>query len=147
MGDIKTHKDLIVWQKSVILVTNIYKFTSTLPDSEKFWIISQLRRAAVSIPTNIAEGAARHSTKEFIQFIYISLGSASEIDTLLLIVGNLKYCEVNELSKLNLQTDEIKKILTALIKSLKSTWLLPSLFTTHYSLVTVHYSFILWLLF
>jgi len=120
MGNIKTHKDLIVWQKSVVFVTEIYKFTSSLPDNEKFGIISQLRRAAVSIPTNIAEGAARHSTKEFIQFIYISLGSVSEIDTLLLIVGNLKYSDVSELSKLNLQVDEIKKMLTALIKSLKT---------------------------
>ena len=120
MSEIKTHKDLIVWKKSVVFVTEIYKFTSSLPDNEKFGIISQLRRAAVSIPTNIAEGAARHSTKEFIQFIYISLGSVSEIDTLLLIVGNLKYADVSELSKLNFQADEIKKMLTALIKSLKN---------------------------
>ena len=117
MSEIKTHKDLIVWKKSVVFVTEIYKFTSSLPDNEKFGIISQLRRAAVSIPTNIAEGAARHSTKEFIQFIYISLGSVSEIDTLLLIVGNLKYADVSELSKLNFQADEIKKMLTANAKS------------------------------
>src|SRR4030066_493381 len=91
MEGVKTHKDLIVWQKSVAFVTDIYRFTRSLPDDEKFGIISQLRRAAVSIPANISEGASRHSTKEYIQFLYISLGSASEIETLLLIVGNLNF--------------------------------------------------------
>ena len=120
MSETKTHKDLIVWQKGVTFVTDIYKYSKSLPDDEKFGIISQLRRAAVSVPTNIAEGAARHSRKEYIQFLYISLGSASEIDTLLIIVENLKYTEGNELSKLQQQTNEIKKMLTSLIKSLKN---------------------------
>lgn len=66
MADIKTHKDLIVWQKSVEVVTEIYKYIRLLPDEEKFGIISQARRAAVSIPVNIAEGAGCHSTMEFI---------------------------------------------------------------------------------
>jgi len=118
MSEIKTHKDLIVWQKSVAFVTDIYKFTTSLPNGEKFGIISQLRRAAVSIPTNIAEGAARHSRKEFVQFLFISLGSVSEIDTLLLIVDNLKYNEGGDLPKLQQQVEEIKKMLTSLIKSL-----------------------------
>jgi four helix bundle protein len=120
MDEIKTHKDLIVWQKSVTFVTDIYKFTRSLSDDEKFGLISQLRRAAVSIPTNISEGAARHSRKEFIQFLYISLGSTSEIDTLLLIVENLKFNDGAELIKLQRQTDEIKKMLTSLIKSLNN---------------------------
>jgi four helix bundle protein len=120
MSEIKTHKDLIVWQKSVAFVTEIYKTTASLPDDEKFGIISQLRRAAVSIPTNISEGAARHSTKEFIQFLYISLGSISEIDTLLLIAGNLKYTDSDDLTILQHKADEIKKMLTSLIKSLKN---------------------------
>lgn len=120
MSEIKTHKDLIVWKKSIVFVTEIYKFTSSIPEHEKFGIISQLRRAAVSVPTNIAEGAARHSTKEFIQFLYISLGSVSEIDTLLLIISNLKYSDAKELENLNQNAEEIKKMLTSLIKSLKS---------------------------
>jgi four helix bundle protein len=120
MAEIKTHKDLIVWQKSVTFVTEIYKITSSFPDDEKFGITSQLRRAAVSIPTNISEGAARHSRKEYVQFLYISLGSVSEIDTLLLIVGNLKYSDAEELSKLQRQAEEIKKMLTSLIKSLNN---------------------------
>jgi four helix bundle protein len=119
MSEVKTHKDLIVWKKSIVFVTDIYKFSRTLPDDEKFGIISQLRRAAVSIPANISEGAARHSTKEFIQFLYISLGSVSEIDTLLLIIVNLKYVDDIELAKLRQHTEEIKKMLTSLIKSLK----------------------------
>jgi four helix bundle protein len=120
MSEIKTHKDLIVWQKGVVFVTDIYKFTSSLPDDEKFGIISQLRRAAVSIPTNISEGAARHSRKEFIQFLYVSLGSVSEIDTLLLIIENLRFSHSDELFKIQKQADEIKKMLTSLIKSLKN---------------------------
>ena len=123
MSEIKTHKDLIVWQKGVTFVTDIYKYSKSLPDDEKFGIISQLKRAAVSVPTNIAEGAARHSRKEYIQFLYISLGSASEIDTLLIIVGNLQYIEGNELSKFQQQASEIKKMLTSLIKSLNNSWI------------------------
>lgn len=118
MGEIKTHKDLIVWQKSVAFVTDIYKFTRSLPDEEKFGIISQLRRAAVSIPANIAEGAARHSRKEYIQFLYVSLGSTSEIDTLLIIVRNLEFSEEDQIRSLQLQCDELSKMLTSLIKSL-----------------------------
>jgi four helix bundle protein len=120
MNNVKTHKDLVVWQKSVVFVTDIYKFTKSLPDDEKFGIISQLRRASVSIPTNIAEGAARHSRKEYIQFLFVSLGSVSEIDTLLIITANLKYSDFDELIKLQSQADEIKKMLTSLIKSLNN---------------------------
>jgi four helix bundle protein len=120
MSEIKTHKDLIVWQKSLSFVTDIYQFTRRLPDDEKFGIISQLRRAAVSIPTNISEGAARHSRKEYIQFLYISLGSVSEIDTLLIIVGNLYPFDDAELQNLKQQAEEIKKMLSSLIRSLKS---------------------------
>jgi four helix bundle protein len=73
MGEIKTHKDLIVWQKSLAFVTDIYKFTASFPDDEKFGIISQIRRAAVSIPINIAEGAARHSIKKMLTSLIKSL--------------------------------------------------------------------------
>jgi four helix bundle protein len=120
MTEIKTHKDLIVWQKGVAFVSDIYKQTKTFPNDEKFGIISQLRRAAVSVPTNISEGAARHSKKEFIQFLYISLGSISEIETLLLIVGNLNFIDIGKLDILQKQSEEIKKMLTALIKSLNN---------------------------
>lgn len=120
MDEIMTHKDLIVWQKSVVFVTDIYTFSRSLPEDEKFGLVSQLRRAAVSIPVNISEGAARHSGKEFIQFLYVSLGSASEIDTILLIISNLKYGQPEELSKLQNQIQEIKKMLLSLIKSVNN---------------------------
>lgn len=71
--EMSTHKDLIVWKKSIEFVTEVYKITGTFPSEEKFGLVSQLRRAAVSIPSNIAEGAARSHDKEFIQFLSISL--------------------------------------------------------------------------
>ena len=83
------HKDLNVWQNGIELVSKVYSFTEILPKSEEFGLKSQLRRAAVSVPTNIAEGAARNHQKEFIQFCYISLGSVVEIETLLLITENV----------------------------------------------------------
>ena len=81
----KSHKDLIVWKKSMDLVQITYEFSTNYPDSEKFGLISQMRRAAVSVPSNIAEGAARNSTKEYIRFLYIALGSLSELETQILI--------------------------------------------------------------
>ena len=120
MVEIKTHKDLIVWQKSIVFVTDIYKFSKSLPQDEKFGIISQIRRAAVSVPLNIAEGAARHSTKEFKQFLYVSLGSVSEIDTLLIIISNLGMGNSDSLPKLQQQSTEIQKMLTSLIKNLNN---------------------------
>jgi len=120
MEKIRTHKDLIVWQKGVAFVTDVYQFTKGLPDEEKFGLVSQLRRAAVSIPTNISEGAARHSSKEFIQFLYIALASAAEIETLLIIVKNLEIA-TSELTKpLQDNCEELKKMLSSLIKTLKN---------------------------
>ena len=83
------HKDLNVWQNGIELVSMVYSFTEILPKSEEFGLKSQLRRAAVSVPTNIAEGAARNHQKEFIQFCYISFGSVVEIETLLVITENV----------------------------------------------------------
>jgi four helix bundle protein len=75
------HKDLDVWKKSMNLVVLIYDITSKFPSDERFGLTSQMRRAAVSIPSNIAEGAARKGDKEFIQFLMIALGSLSEVET------------------------------------------------------------------
>ncbi|MHC1738560.1 MAG: four helix bundle protein [Ignavibacteriaceae bacterium] len=115
-----THKDLIVWKKSIEFVTEVYKITSTFPSEEKFGLVSQLRRAAVSIPSNIAEGAARNHDKEFIQFLSISLGSASEIETQLIIALNLNFISEDMFNELNLENMEIKKMLSGLIKSIKN---------------------------
>ena len=94
------HKDLIIWQKSMDLVEDIYKITLSFPKEEIYVLISQIRRAVVSIPSNIAEGAARNSKKEFKQFLYIALGSISEVETQILIANRLNYIkEVNDFLK------------------------------------------------
>lgn len=87
----KTHKNLIVWQKSIDFVTKLYDETKSFPKEEVYGLISQLRRATISVPSNIAEGAARNTTKEYFRFLYIARGSASEIETPLLIAENLGY--------------------------------------------------------
>ena len=88
---VRTHKDLEIWQRSINLVEKIYTITQSFPQVEIYGLISQIRRAAVSIPSNIAEGAARQTNKEFIQFLYIALGSLSETETLLMIAERLGY--------------------------------------------------------
>ena len=90
------HKKLDVWIKSMDLVEKIYKFTLDIPDSEKFGLISQMRRAVVSIPSNIAEGAARKGDKELIQFIHIALGSLAELETQYLITIRLNFVAINQ---------------------------------------------------
>jgi four helix bundle protein len=91
------HKDLKVWKVSIELVTKIYKLCEILPRSEDFGLKSQLQRAAVSVPTNIAEGAGRNHQKETIQFSYIALGSLTEIETLLIICKNVFHTRLKKL--------------------------------------------------
>lgn len=90
------HKNLEVWKKSMDLVEVVYALTLMFPDTEKFGLTNQMRRAVVSIPSNIAEGAARKSDKELIQFLHIALGSLAELETQYLIAVRLKYCNMNE---------------------------------------------------
>lgn len=117
MGKIKSHKDLDIWIQSMNLVSMIYNLTSEFPSSEKFGIISQMRRAAVSIPSNIAEGFARQTTKELIQFLYISSGSLSELETQLLISKNLGFVkDINEPEVLIIRT---KMMISKLISKLR----------------------------
>ena len=115
-----THKDLKVWRMAIDFVTQLYKVTEAFPKSEMYGLTSQLRRAAVSIPSNIAEGATRNHTKEFIQYLYISLASASEVDTQLIISYNLNYINEQELNTLSNELNEISKMLQGLIKSVKN---------------------------
>lgn len=112
----RTHKDLDVWKVSLEFVTEIYKITNEFPKNELFGLTSQIRRAAVSIPANISEGSARQTTKELKQFLYIALGSASELHTLINIAFNLGY--VDDLSSLEDKISRISKMLSGLIKSL-----------------------------
>ena len=114
--NIKTHKDLEVWKKAMDMVENIYSITTKFPKEEQYGLVSQIRRAAVSVPSNIAEGAARKSDKEFIQYLYISMGSLSEIETQLLIAGR-----IGILNKKNIldEIGSIRKMTAGLIRHLK----------------------------
>ena len=96
MSGIKTHKDLDVWKESMNLAKEVYKLTERFPREEIFGLTSQMRRAAVSIPSNIAEGAARKSDKEFIQFLHVSLGSLAEVETQLLLSRELGFLKNEE---------------------------------------------------
>jgi len=113
----QTHKDLILWQKSVDFVVEVYKLTNSFPKEEIYGLTSQIRRSAVSISSNIAEGYGRHSDKELVRFLFISLGSASEIETQLLISQRLKFLDNESFEKLNRDILEIIRMLSALIKS------------------------------
>ncbi len=104
------HKDLDVWKKGMELVETIYSISSAFPDAERFGLTSQIRRAAVSIPSNIAEGAARKSDKELLQFISIAVGSLAELETQYLIAIRLGFIEEDK-AVVNLITDEKKLLL------------------------------------
>lgn len=110
----KTHKDLDAWQKSIDFVELIYKITRDFPDEEKFGLTGQLRRAVISIPSNIAEGSARNSNKEFIRFLYISLGSLSEVDTQMIIAERLDFTKDFDFEKIA----EIRRLIYGLIRFL-----------------------------
>jgi len=92
----KSHRDLDVWKRSTALVQEVYSLTRTFPPEEIYGLASQMRRAAVSVPSNIAEGAARDSEKDFLRFLSISLGSLAELETQLLIADNLGYTSVHD---------------------------------------------------
>ena len=111
------HTDLKVYQKSLDFVLSIYQLTTSCPDEEKYGLTSQLRRATVSIPCNIAEGVSRSSTKDYIRFLHISLGSVSEIECLLEISMRLNYCDMISILRNDLTI--IKKMLIKLIDSLR----------------------------
>jgi four helix bundle protein len=118
MGEIKSYKDLIVWQKAMILVKAIYTITNKYPKEEIYGLTSQLRRAAVSVACNIAEGQARNSTGEFKQFLGVTRGSLAETETLLLLSSDLNLISSTELEETTKITDEVGKLLSGLLKSL-----------------------------
>ena len=118
MESIRSYSDLIVWQKSMQLITLIYKLTATFPREEMFGLTSQIRRAMISIPANIAEGQARNSTGEFRQFLGIARGSLAESETLIILSTNLNYLTKENSEILLANCTEISKMLVGLIKSL-----------------------------
>jgi four helix bundle protein len=118
MDAIKSHKDLVVWQKAVVLAGKVYAATRLLPRSERYGLNQQLRRAAVSIASNIAEGAARRSRAEFLQFLHIARGSVSEIETQTMIAIGQGYFEAT--TQLPEDIAEVARLLNGLIRSLSA---------------------------
>ncbi|KAF2509326.1 MULTISPECIES: four helix bundle protein [Flavobacterium] len=114
-------RKILVWQKSISLVTKVYKVTRTFPKEETFGLTSQIRRSSVSIPSNIAEGSGRESNKDFLRFLYISLGSLFEMQTQLEIAKNIIYINEEEFNLLYEDSREIERMLASLIKKLKDT--------------------------
>lgn len=119
MGAINNYKDLLVWQKSIKLVAVIYSITNLFPFSEKFGLTNQMRRAAISIPANIAEGYGRKSSGEYIRFLQISVGSLYELQTHIEIGYQLNFISVDSYHSLLDGTIELDRMLFSLIKKLK----------------------------
>ena len=119
MTSLQSYRELIVWQKSMSLAEKVYRCTPQLPREETFGLRSQLTRAAVSIPANIAEGQARHGTGEFLHFLGIARGSLAELETLLTLCGRLAYFPPNSVAELLSNCEEVGKLLTGLVQSLR----------------------------
>lgn len=113
---VSTHKDLNVWKKAMDLAARVYSLTAKFPKEELYGLTSQIWRSAVSIPSNIAEGAARHSRKEFIQFLHIASGSVAELETLLLLAIQIGLLSGDHIIS---HVEEVRKLLLGLLRSLK----------------------------
>jgi four helix bundle protein len=118
MSNIKSYRDLIVWQKSMKLVTEIYIATRSFPSDELYTLTNQLRRCAISIPSNIAEGYGRNSTADYKRFLQIATGSLFELQTQIEIAVNLKYLAAEKFNTLFNAAKEIEYMLIALIKKI-----------------------------
>ena len=114
----RSYKDLVVWQKGIALAKVVYGITRKFPSEEKFGLVAQMRRAAVSIPSNIAEGQARHTTGEFIQFISHAEGSLAEVDTQLILSIELSFCTEQESAPAFELIEEQRRMLNALRRKL-----------------------------
>ena len=112
------YKNLIVWQKSILVVKDIYRLSQKFPSGEKFGLVSQMRRAAVSIPSNIAEGQARRTTGDYVGFVSIAEGSLAELETQLIIATELNFCDITDTKDCLALMLEVRKMLNALRRSL-----------------------------
>jgi four helix bundle protein len=117
-SSVRSYRDLIVWRKGIELAKDIYGVTKNFPSTEVYGLTNQLRRAAVSIPSNIAEGQSRQSSKEFSHFLHISLGSLSEVDTQIVIAQELDYLSANQAELLFSAIFELRKMIYGLIHQL-----------------------------
>lgn len=115
----KSYRELIVWQKSIQLCEDIYKVTEQFPKSELYGLTLQIRKCAVSIPSNIAEGQRRGHKAEYVQFLRISFGSGAELETQLLIALRIGFLSQADYNRLNMLLEEIMKMLNSLISKLK----------------------------
>lgn len=117
----KTFRDILIWQKSMSLVTKIYTTTNNFPKEEIFGITSQIRRCSVSIPSNVAEGFGRESNKEYLRFLNISLGSLFELQTQIEIAKNIQYLDEEKFNEIYEDTREIERMLVSFINKIKNT--------------------------
>lgn len=115
----KSYRDLIVWNKSMLLVTSIYTILMKFPDEEKFGLVSQIKRSSVSVPSNIAEGYGRNYTKDYSRFLQIARGSLYEMQTQIEISKNLNFISEKEVNEIFDLTLEVEKMLNSLINKLK----------------------------
>jgi four helix bundle protein len=122
---LKNYRELKVWQRSYQLCLEIYRITKGFPKEETYSLTSQIRRAAVSVPCNIAEGYGRKTTPEYIRSLYIAYGSNCELETQILLSGDVGYIEAGKLKKLQNEIGEVERMLKALIKSLENKRLTP----------------------
>jgi four helix bundle protein len=120
-SEVKNYRDLIIWQKGIALVKEIYLLTQRFPQTEIYGLANQIRRAAVSIPSNIAEGQSRQHTGEFRQFLHVALGSLAEVDTQLVIAKELSYLPPEDMTTAEQLTFELRKMIHTLIRKLPTT--------------------------
>lgn len=118
MSDIKSYRDLLIWQKGIAFVKRIYQETANFPDNERYGLVSQIRRASVSIPSNIAEGQARQHTGEFRQFLFITLGSIAEVETQIIISQELGFMAEENARELIEDLVELQKMTRSLVSRL-----------------------------
>jgi len=116
----RDYRDLLVWQKGMALAKRIYQITQAFPRTERFGLVTQMRRAAVSVPSNIAEGQARNTTGEFIQFLSHAVGSVSELDTQLALSVELGFCPQGKAQEARSLIMELRKMITSLRRKLSS---------------------------
>jgi four helix bundle protein len=119
-GFVKSYRELNAWQKSYALALAVYQASRSFPRAEMFGLTSQLRRASISIPANIAEGCCRQTRADYLRFLFIAQGSAGELDTLLSLAHDLSYLDDGRLHQLSVSLAEVGRLLTGLTKSLRN---------------------------
>ena len=131
MTGLKSYQDLAVWKKSLDFVEKVYRASAAFPSEERFGLTSQIRRAAASVSANIAQGAARTGTGEFLQFLSVASGSLAETETFLILAGRLGFLPAVEQGILLSQADELGRMLSGLKRSLQTRRSRPQLATSH----------------